>query len=132
MVFPSSSPGHSRRSVVNVDKFSSTNLSGPHPGKFGIYPSAVGGPLSTISLPPRYLPFHDAALSTLPRMNLSFSEEEDGLAPGTTSLLTFSLAFFVVSERVRCEEIYERDSIMVPPSREVADFFQDLCSEPVF
>ena len=72
MSFPSSHPSHSRRSVVNVDKFSGTNLSGPHPGKFGIYPSEVGGPLSTISLPLRHLPFHLTALSTLlPRLRTS-------------------------------------------------------------
>ena len=39
VVFPSSNPGHNRRSVVNVDKFSTTDLSSPHPGKFGIYPT---------------------------------------------------------------------------------------------
>ncbi|MFA5508170.1 MAG: hypothetical protein WC423_22290 [Vulcanimicrobiota bacterium] len=64
--FPSSHPCHSRRRVVNVDKFSGTNLTGSHPGKFGIYPSEVGGPLSMISFPLRYLPFHLTAVSTLP------------------------------------------------------------------
>lgn len=65
MDFPSCHPGHSRRSVGNVDKFSGTNLSSPHPGKFEIYPSAVEGPLPAISFPPRHLPFHGAALPTL-------------------------------------------------------------------
>lgn len=66
MDFPSTHPSHSRCSVVNVDKFSGPNLSGLHPGKFGIYPSDVGGPLSTVSFPPRYLPFRVTALSTSP------------------------------------------------------------------
>lgn len=66
MDFPSPHPGHSRHGVVNVDKFSSTNLSSPHSSKFEIYPSAVEGPLPAISFPLRYLPFHGAALSTPP------------------------------------------------------------------
>lgn len=65
MDFPSVHPGHSRRGVVNVSKFSTTKLSSPHPGRVGTYSRAVGGPLPAFSFPPGYLPFHGAALSTL-------------------------------------------------------------------
>lgn len=67
MVLLSTKPGHSRSGVVNVGKFSGTNLSSLLPGNFGTYPSAVEGPLPAISFPPRFLPFHGAALSTLLR-----------------------------------------------------------------
>ena len=36
MVFPSARPGHSRRSVVNVDKFSGTKLSSTHPSQLSL------------------------------------------------------------------------------------------------
>jgi len=61
---PIASPGHRRRGLVNVDKFSGTKLPSLHQATSGTYPSSVDGLLPAFSSPPRYLPFHRAALST--------------------------------------------------------------------
>lgn len=59
MDFPSSHPGHSRHRVVNVEEFSSTNLSSPHSSKFENLSKRCGrAPLSYLVT---------AQVSTLPR-----------------------------------------------------------------